>query len=154
LSATGQQVAQHAVAAGRKISPMPYFDKVRLALAMILPRSVKLWLCIRCIEHEEKPEKWCLQFRSRICRHLNISRHAPITTFAEKLIEAQPRAEPAQVRALVQSLDSAIYGSGPLDFPAWKKEFRYQMRPQLHRRRRSQLRSSRGTLPALNPHTA
>lgn len=153
LSTAGKQVVQHTVQAGRKLSPTPYLDKLRLGIALVMPRTVKLWLCIRCIDHEDKPEKWCIQFRSRICRHLDISGHAPITAIAEKLIEAQPQAEPARLRTLVQSLDSAIYGAGPLDFPAWKKDFRYQLRPQLYRRRRSRLRSSRSVLPALNPHT-
>jgi hypothetical protein len=153
-SAAGQQIARISVATGRRLSPDPLVNKLRLGAALVMPKTVKLWLCIRCIEHEEKPEAWCRQFRSRICRHLDISRHTPVSAIAEKLIEAQPQAEPARVRSLAQSLDSAVYGAGPLDFPAWKKDFRYQLRPQLFRRRRSRLQAARSVLPELNPHRA
>ena len=154
LSATGQRAIQHTVAAGRKLSPVPYLGKLRLGFALIMPGSVKLWLCMRCIESEDRPEAWCVQFRSRICGHLGISRHAPITAIAEKIIEVQPLAEPARVRALAQSMDNAIYGARPLDFTAWKKDFRHQLRPRLYRRRRSRPRRTGSVLPALNPRSA
>ena len=154
LSASGRQVVQYSVAAGNKLSPMPYLDKARLGLAFMMPRTVKLWLCLRCIEHEEQPEAWCNEFRSRACRHLDISGHAPITAIAKKITEVQPLAEPARLHALAQSMDNAIYGSVPLDFVAWKKDFRHQLRPRLLRRRRSRRRRAGSVLPALNPHTA
>jgi hypothetical protein len=66
----------------------------------------------------------------------------------------QPQAEPVRLRELAHSMDRAVYGSRPLDFAAWKKDFRGQLRPRLYRRRRSTSRRSRSTLPALNPHTA
>jgi len=83
-----------------------------------------------------------------------MSRHAPITAIAEKIIEVQPLAEPASLRALAQSMDDAVYGARPLDFAAWKKDFRHQLRPRLYRHRRSRLRRARKMLPALNPHVA
>lgn len=63
-------------------------------------------------------------------------------------------AEPAKVRALVQTMDNAIYGAGPLDFAMWKKDFRRQLRPRLYRSRRSRLRRAKKALPALNPRAA
>jgi hypothetical protein len=129
-------------------------DKVRLDLAFMMPKTIKLWLCLRCIENEDKPEAWCNEFRSRACRHLDISGYAPITAIAEKITEVQPLAEPARLRALAQTMDNAIYGAEPLDFAAWKKDFRTQLRPRLYRRRRSRRRRSGGVLPALNPHRA
>ncbi|MCG6900050.1 MAG: hypothetical protein LJE75_08605 [Gammaproteobacteria bacterium] len=155
LSATGQRAVQHTVAAGRKLSPMPYVDSLRMAFASVMPQRVKLWLCVRCLDREDRPEAWCCEFRSRICKHLDISRHAPISAIAEKIIEIQPPAEPARLRALVQSMDNALYGSGPLDFAVWKNDFRQQLRPRLFQRsRRSALRRARRSLPALNPHVA
>jgi hypothetical protein len=133
---------------------MPYLDKLRTSFAFIMPRPVKLWLCVRCIEREDRPEAWCTEFRSRICKHLDISSHAPISAIAEKIIEVQPTAQPARLRALVQSMDNALYGAGPLDFSAWKKDLRRQLRPRLYRSRRSALRRARRELPALNPHVA
>ncbi|MGB5180536.1 MAG: hypothetical protein WBP44_17635 [Gammaproteobacteria bacterium] len=154
LTASGQGVVQHTVAAGRKLSPMPYLDKVRMSFAFIMPRPVKMWLCVRCLDREDRPEAWCDEFRSRVCKHLDISSHAPISAIAEKIIEVQPLAEPARLRALVKSMDNALYGGGPLDFAAWKKDFRQQLRPRLYRGRRSALRRARRALPALNPHVA
>lgn len=154
LSASGQSVMQHTAAAGKKLSPVPYLNKVRMVFASIMPGSVKLWLCVRCIEREEQPEAWCAEFKTRICRHLDMSSHAPIAAIAEKIIEVQPSAQPARLRALVQSMDNALYGGGPLDFSAWKKDFRRQLRPRLSRGRRSALRRARRALPALNPHAA
>ena len=154
LAASRQSVVQHTVAAGKKLSPVPYLDKVRMGFAFIMPRPVKLWLCVRCIEREDRPEAWCTEFRSRICKHLDISSHAPISAIAEKIIEVQPSAQPARLRALVQTMDNALYGGGPLDFSAWKKDLRRQLRPRLSRGRRSALRRARRELPALNPHVA
>jgi hypothetical protein len=154
LSASGRRLVQHAAVVGNKLSPVLYLNKIRLGFALLMPATVKLWLCTRCIESEDSPEEWCIQFRSRVCTHLGVSKYAPISAIAEKLIEAQPQAEPARVRALAQSLDNAIYGAGPLDFVAWKKDFRQQLRPRLFRRRRSSLRRASSVLPALNPHTA
>ena len=154
LSAARQRGMRYTLAVRKHLSPTLYVNKLSLGGARIMPRRVKLWLCIRCIEREDRPEAWCTQFRSRICNHLDISRYAPISVIAEKIIEAQPLAEPARVRALVQSMDHAIYGAGTLDFTAWKKEFRHQLRPRLLRRRRSRLRRARQVLPALNPRAA
>jgi hypothetical protein len=154
LSAAGQRGMQYTVAVSKQLSPMLYVNKLRMGFALIMPKTVKLWLCIRCIDSEDRPEAWCAQFRSQVCSYLDISRHAPITAIAEKIIEAQPQAEPARVRALVQSMDNAIYGAGKLDFIAWKKDFRDQLRPRLFRSRRSRLRRARRVLPALNPRAA
>jgi len=154
LSATGQDVVQHTVAAGRKLSPLPLVDKLRMGFASIMPRRAKLWLCVRCLDREDSPDAWCTEFRTRICRHLDISRHTPISAIAEKIITLQPVPEPARLRALVQSMDNALYAAGPLDFAAWKKDFRQQLRPRLFQGRRSELRRARRSLPALNPRAA
>ena len=154
LSATGQWVLQHTVAVSKRLSPVYYVNKLRMGFARIMPRTIKLWMCIRCIESEEQPADWCTQFRSQVCQYLDLSGHAPITTIAENIIELQPQAEPARVRALVQSMDNAVYGAGKLDFAEWKKDFRYQLRPRLFQRRRSRLRRSNRALPALNPRAA
>jgi len=83
-----------------------------------------------------------------------MSSHAPISAIAEKIIELQPLAQPARLRALVQSMDNALYGAGPLDFAAWKKDFRQQLRPRLFQRRLLGMRRARRSLPALNPRAA
>jgi hypothetical protein len=143
-----------------KLSSMDHLSQLRMGLnrlrmgfALLMPRSIKLWMCTRCLDAEDNPDAWCADFKSRVCQHLNISMHAPLTQIAEQIIAVSPQAEPARLRALAHSLDGAIYGGSSLDFIAWKREFVHQMRPHLLRRRRSP-RRTKAMLPALNPHLA
>jgi BatD DUF11 like domain len=149
---------QRSVAASRvamqRLNILKYFRKLRPGLAIFMPLSVKLWMCTRCAEQEDSPGKWCMQFKHRICQHLKIPSHTPLPQIAEKLIELNPQAEPAKIRALVQSLDSAIYGARPLDFNAWKSDFRNQLRPRLFSHRRRSSHRAKAELPELNPHSA
>ena len=113
-------------------------------------------MCTRCLDNEDSPAAWCAQFRNQVCSHLDITAHTPLPVIAEKLIEASPQAEAASMRELVHSLDGAIYGTRPLDFPAWKNELRKQLRPRLFQRPRTRTRSrhAKSLLPALNPRRA
>ena len=154
LAKAGQTGKLYAAKIGKPLTPSFYMNKLRMAVAYFMPRSVKLWLCTRCLENENQPEEWCTEFRSRVCEQLDIPEHAPITSIVEKIIEVQPQAEPVRLRELAHSMDRAVYGSRPLDFAAWKKDFRVQLRPRFYRRRRSTSRRGRRTLPALNPRTA
>ena len=146
------------VAQGRKmtaaLSPKRQLVRARMGLAMLMPRSIKLWMCSRCHADETDPEAWCAEFKSRICQHLAIRADAPLIHVAEKLIEASPQAEPARLRALTRSLDRAIYGGAPLDFPRWRREFTSQLRPRPLRWRRAVSRRGAQRLPALNPRSA
>ena len=138
----------------QRVSPVSFVNKLRYTFALLMPKTVRMWMCTRCLEQEETPEAWCHEFKQRICQHLEITPHTPMSAIAEKIIAANPQAEPAQIRALVQSLDSAIYGGRPLDFAVWKNDFKNQLRPRLTRRHRLRSRRSRATLPALNPRSA
>ena len=138
----------------RKVSPLVYINKLRYIFALMMPKPVRLWMCTRCLEQEETPETWCLEFKQRVCQHLGITPHTPLSAIAEKIIAENPQAEPARIRALVQSLDGAIYGGRPLDFAVWKSDFKSQLQPRLYRRHRLRSRRSRARLPALNPRSA
>lgn len=153
-SALRQQLATqiHKVGAGLSVSRQ--MTRVRMGLALLMPRSVKLWMCSRCHTSEVDPEAWCAEFKARICQHLDIAANAPLTHVAEKLIVASPQAEPAKLRALTRSLDRAIYGSTPLDFPRWRRDFSGQLRPRPLNWRRALSRRSGARLPELNPHSA
>lgn len=154
VTAGSRRVAQRSRYLAGRLSPVPYVRRVRMAFALLMPKSVRIWMCTRCLTTEENPEAWCTEFKHRVCEHLDISAHAPLPSIAEKLIATHPRAEPARLRELVNSLDSALYGGRPLDFPAWKRELRQQLRPYLLSRSRARRRSRTNLLPALNPHTA
>jgi len=158
IASWSRSALQHSLtltgAAWKKVSPVESINKLRYVFMLMMPRTVKLWMCTRCLEREENPEMWCTEFKQHICQHLGIAPHTPLTAIAEKIIDANPQAEPARIRALVQSLDGAIYGGRPLDFALWKQEFHNQLRPRLSRRHRRRVRRSKASLPALNPRTA
>jgi hypothetical protein len=149
-----QQFVASSRVAMHRLNLFKYLRKLRMGFAMFMPLPVKLWMCTRCVEQEESPGKWCMQFKNRICQHLKIPSQTPLPQIAERLIELNPQAEPAKLRALVQSLDSAIYGARPLDFNAWKNDFRNQLRPRLFSSRRRVSRRAKAELPELNPHSA
>ncbi len=134
-----------------RIAPTRLLSRLRMGIALLMPQSVKIWMCTRCLATEESPEAWCAEFKSRICQHLEIPAHSPLTRVAERLISARPRTEPARLRALAHRLDSALYGGKPLDFAAWKRELQQLLRPRLLSPLRGRLRGSGSRLPALNP---
>jgi hypothetical protein len=154
LSVLGQHALQCARGIRSRLSPVSHLKWLRMGLALVMPRSIKLWMCTRCLRAEDSPDAWCTQFKSRVCQHLDIAAHSSLTQVAEKIIAASPQAEPARLRALAHSLDGAIYGGNALDFPAWKRELMQQLRPRLLRRRQSHDRQSKTLLPALNPRSA
>lgn len=151
LSSLRRRVAEHAGRAGIRLSPSVHLQRLRMGFVLLMPRSIKLWMCTRCQSGVDDPKAWCVQFRTRVCRHLNISENAPLSQITEKIIEVSPQAEPAKLRALTRSLDNAIYGGNELDFPAWQQDLTQQLRPRLIRRRRSVVRRRRALLPVLNP---
>jgi len=157
-SALGQHAVKHAHRhahrVGIRLSPEKYLKRLRMGLALLMPRSIKLWMCTRCLHAEDNPDAWCVDFKSRVCQHLNISQHSSLTQITEEIIAVSPQVEPARLRALAHSLDGAIYGGSSLDFPAWKRELVHQLRPGLLRQRRSRTRRMRSSLPALNPRAA
>jgi hypothetical protein len=152
--ASKQRLVTKSRAVAQRLNLLRYARRLRIGLAMFMPMPVKLWMCTRCVEQEDNPGKWCLQFKNRICQHLRMPSHTPLPVIAEKLIELNPQAEPARLRALVQSLDSAIYGARPIDFNAWKADFRNQLRPRLFSHRRRGSRRVKAELPELNPRSA
>ena len=137
-----------------KLSPLTYLNRLRMGLVAVLPARAKIWMCTRCVQREDDPDAWCQEFKSRICQHLNITSQTPLPVIAEKLIEANPQVDPVRMRALIQSLDGAIYGSKPIDFQVWKKDFGNQLRPRAHLRRYRRYRQMQSSLPELNPRSA
>jgi hypothetical protein len=154
LSATAQRAVQRSQRLGSKFSPVRHVQRLRMGFALLMPKSVRIWMCTRCLVNEENPHAWCNEFKSRVCEHLDMSSHSSLTSIAEKLIATNPRAEPARLRELAHSLDGALYGDRPLDFLAWKRELRHQLRPHLLRRSRARSRYTGNQLPALNPTSA
>ncbi len=119
-----------------------------------LPMSFRLWFCARCVEHESRPSEWCRTFRSMAGKHLGMSQQAPLPEIANKIIEVHPGVQPTKLHTLVSALDGAIYGSETLDFGAWKKDFKRQIRPHPLARKSNRGKKSAAELPNLNPKAA
>lgn len=154
LSTIGLQAVERGRSIGSRISPARHLQRMRMSLALLMPKAVKIWACTRCLAAEDNPQAWCAEFKSRICQHLEISGHSSLTRIADNLIAASPRAEPDRLRDLAHSLEGAMYGGRSLDFKAWKQELLKQLRPRLLHRRRSRLLRTGNQLPALNPRSA
>ncbi len=119
-----------------------------------LPMSFRLWFCARCVEHESRPSEWCRTFRSMAGKHLGMSPQAPLPEIAKKIIEVHPGVQPTRLHTLISALDGAIYGSEPLDFGTWKKDFKQQIRPHPLARKSHRGNRSAAELPNLNPKAA
>lgn len=138
-------------ALANRFSPLPLLRRVRPGVALMMPKPVRIWLCTRCLASETDPHAWCAEFKSRVCQHLNIPHHAPLTRVAEELITRNPRTEPARLRELAQTMDAAIYGGAAIDFVTWKRELQQLLRPRLWYRLRNRTPRVDNRLPALNP---
>lgn len=128
--------------------------RLRMAVALLMPRSVKVWMCTRCLQGENDPDAWCAEFRNRVCQHLGIASHSPLSHVTEKIIASNPQAGPERLRDLARSLEGAIYGNTHLDFSAWKQELLHELRPIPAWKSKKRVQRTRKTLPALNPCAA
>lgn len=133
--------------------PASYWSRAMARLARWLPTSIRFWFWVRCVESESDPEIWAKTLKFMSHRELALSPYATLPQMAERVVRYQPLADPERVRTLFRQLDGAMYGHQPLDFMAWKRDFRRQVRlgVRLWGRRRLVEPVSSGGLPALNP---
>jgi len=138
-----------------RLNPLPYGRRIRHRMVATLPTSLRFWFCVRCIDNEQDPGRWGQTLKFLACKHLDLSPHAPLPRVAERIIELQPKSDPARIRALIKGLESAIYGHETLDFESWKREFKRIVRPRLVIfRRHAQKSGNDDRLPELNPRQA
>jgi hypothetical protein len=133
-----------------------YWQRVRHRLLMAMPRQFKLWYCVRCIDREDNPSEWCQGFKFLVSKHLNISQQVTLARIADEVIDAHPRAEPERLRQLMRDLVAAVYGSQAIDFEAWKRDFKEQLRPMWWFRRHhgdQENKQDASSLPKLNPES-
>jgi hypothetical protein len=134
------------------LSLRQHWQNLRHRLIMAMPTPFKLWFCARCLDEECRPSDWCQMFKFLACKHLKISQQVTLSKIADEIIIAHPGVEPAGLRQLMSDLVGAVYGGKPLDFEAWKRDFKRQLRPKWFRRRTGRSEGS-GGLPQLNPHS-
>jgi hypothetical protein len=136
----------------RAVSPWRLAEWLRPRIASALPVAARLWFCLRIVEREDDPEDWAMLLKFLSQKHLGIPAQLPLPELGDRICaEAARRADPERVRALMTTLDSALYGGQPIgDFAAWKRAFRRETRPRLLPRLRRR-DAARRQLPALNP---
>lgn len=134
-----------------RLAPMRYYHMARRTFADNLPRSWRLWYCVRGVQDFDDPDDWAQALRFLVQRRLGLPAQLPMSRLADYLVEVHPQADQRRVRDLLGQLERAIYSDGRItDFAAWKRSFQKEVGPSLMPkwRRGSE---SRNRLPALNP---
>lgn len=115
-----------------KLSPRRHLHRLRRFVASSLPRSWRLWYCVRVADNESDPEVWLQVLRFLAERRLGIPAQIPLDRLARHFVAIHPRADAARMHNLLQRLDAAIFGRTPLtDFGTWKRQFKREIRPRL-----------------------
>lgn len=135
------------------LSPIRRLQRVRQIFVRYLPKSFRLWFCVRLVSHEDDPETWAYMLRFLANKHLGVPPQESMVRLGDHLMRIHRGADPAAMRRLMEHLDAALYGRGEIgDFAAWKKAFRRQLRPRLLGGVAQSTGGSKpGQLPALNP---
>lgn len=135
------------------LSPQRNLHIIRRWVADNLPRSARMWFCVRSADDEQDPDDWSQVLRFLINRRLKLSANLPMSKLAEHIIEIHPGADADKIRSLLGELEAALFaGHVILDFNTWKEEFKYQVRPRLFAGLKRRHRNFHATsLPSLNP---
>jgi hypothetical protein len=136
-----------------RMSPRRNLHLLRRKVADSLPRSARLWFCVRSADEEQDADDWSQVLRFLINRRLGLSAQLPMSKLAEHIIDIHPGADPDRIRALLGELEAALFSGHTIrDFDSWKKEFKRQIRPRLFAGLQRRQRLVRSTcLPSLNP---
>ena len=134
-------------------SPRRHLHVARRWFADTLPRSYRLWFCVRAADEETDPADYSQVLRFLVQRRLGVSAQVPMTRLGEVIIALHPSARPERIRELMGELDAAVFGRAPIDdFGHWKRRFKHEIRPRLvHTLFRSRGDDRRQRLPELNP---
>ncbi len=136
-----------------KLSPRRHLHVVRRRFANSLPRSYRLWYCVRSADAETDPADWSQVLRFLVQRRLGAPGQVAMPRLTQIIIDIHRGARPERVEDLLQELNAALFGGTPIaDFERWKRDFKREIRPRLFgaRLRRNDLASAQA-LPELNP---
>ncbi len=135
------------------LGPIRRLQRLRQLFVGRLPRSFRLWFCIRQVSGEQDPEVWAYMLRFLTHKHLGITTQLPLPKLAMRLVAIHPHADATTLLELMHTLDNALYNGSEIDFTRWKKRFRRELHPLRLRRNRAATAPSRRQekLPPLNP---
>jgi hypothetical protein len=153
LDVVSQPLRRQVAAVLVHLSPQRNLHLLRRKIANVLPRSARLWFCVRSADEEQDVDDWSQVLRFLINRRLGMPAQLPMSKLAEYIIEIHPGADPDKIRSLLSELEAALFAGHEMrDFRQWKKEFKRQVRPRLFAtlgRKQGRLRAM--GLPRLNP---
>jgi len=136
------------------LSPIRRLQKVRQIFVRSLPRSFRLYFCVHVVDGEDDPEDWSYMLKFLGNKHLGIPAQLPLQDFGDRLSDIHPHSNRQLMRDLMRELEQTLYSNGSMDFSAWKRRFRNQLKPswlpQLGRKAASRP-SANQRLPRLNP---
>ena len=135
-------------------APIRRLQKLRQLFVRSLPRSYRLWFCVRTVDSESDPEVWAYMLKFLANKHLGIPPQLPLQELGERLSDIHPGADRAIMRKLMRELEASLYNGHEIDFEAWKARFREQLKPGLVPSPRAAApteRPPRHPLPELNP---
>jgi hypothetical protein len=135
------------------LSPRRNLHLLRRWIANTIPRSSRMWFCVRNADEEQDPDDWSQVLRFLINRRLGLSANLPMSKLADNIIEIHPWADADRIRALLSELEATLFSGHEIqDFKRWKEEFKRQIRPHLFAGLRHRHRTiGTSTLPGLNP---
>jgi len=72
---------------------------------------------------------------------------------ADRIARYIPRTDLSRIHGLIDDLDAALYGLQTLDFAAWKRDFKREVRPRLLGGGTPRQTLADHALPDLNPRS-
>jgi hypothetical protein len=123
------------------------------AINRIIPRRLKVWTCMRCVQRAEEPHGICKILRRFATDCLGLPENSSLRSIGNAVALQRPASETSAYLNLFGRLDDATYGStsAKFDVKAWKRDFG-KLFGRLLRVPRFWVRSSAGGgLPELNP---
>ncbi|QFY89986.2 BatD family protein [Magnetovirga frankeli] len=136
-----------------RLSPQRQMHRLRRLFANLLPRSFRLWYCVRAADQETDPDDWAQVLRFLLNRRLGITAQRPMAQLAEEIIRLHRPKRPEELRQLLRELEADLFSAqGQVsDFANWKRRFKRQIRPNPLRLLRLGQPRQGWQLPALNP---
>jgi hypothetical protein len=138
-------------ALGEKLSAAT--GAVLRAINRIIPRRLKVWTCMRCVQRAEEPLGICKVLRRFATDCLGLPENSSLQSIGRAVARQRPASETSAYLNLFGRLDDATYGSttAKFDVAAWKKDFRRLFGRLLRLPRIWTRPSAGGGLPELNP---
>jgi hypothetical protein len=136
-----------------RLSPQRQMHRLRRLFANLLPRSFRLWYCVRAADQESDPDDWAQVLRFLLNRRLGITAQRPMAQLAEEIIRLHRPKRPEELRRLLRELEAGLFSAqGRVsDFANWKRRFKRQIRPNPLRLLWLGRAPQADLLPALNP---